>query len=106
MPKYLLKEFAKESFQLTERSLANVDFIIKGIPEKGLNAFRDQINLENRDMFIRVDPFLFNRLNITQVPVVIIDRKYAVGSPSSLSSAMRIIDSNEYERLIHAMEHL
>lgn len=105
MPKYLLKEFAKESFQLTEKALANVDFIIKGIPEKGLNAFRDQINPENKDMFIRVDPFLFNRLNITQVPVVIIDRKYAVGSPSSISSAMRIIDSNEYEGLINEMEH-
>jgi len=105
MPRYLLKEFAKESFQLTEKELANVDFIIKGIPEMGLNAFRDQINPEDKDMFIRVDPFLFNRLNITQVPVVIIDRKYAVGSPSSISSAMKIIDSNEYERLIHEMEH-
>ena len=105
MPKYLLKEFAKESFQLTEKSLANVDFIIKGIPETGLNAFRDQINPENKDMFIRVDPFLFNRLNITQVPVVIIDRKYAVGSPTSISSAIRIIDSDEYEGLIHEMEH-
>lgn len=105
MPRYLLKEFAKESFQLTEKALANVDFIIRGIPEIGLDAFRDQINPENRDMFIRVDPFLFNRLNITQVPVVIIDRKYAIDSPTSISSAMRIIDSNEYKRLIHEMEH-
>lgn len=105
MPRYLLEEFAKESFQLTEKSLANVDFIIRGIPEIGLNAFRDRINPENKDMFIRVDPFLFNRLNITQVPVIIIDRKYAIGSPSSISSAMRLIDSNEYERLIHEMEH-
>ena len=103
MPRYLLKEFAKESFQLTEKALANVDFIIRGVPEMGLNAFRDQINPENKDMFIRVDPFLFNRLKITQVPVVIIDRKYAIDSPTSISSAMRIIDSNEYERLIHEM---
>lgn len=105
MPRYLLKEFAKESFQLTEKELANVDFIIRGIPEMGLNAFRDKINPENKDMFIRVDPFLFSRLNITQVPVVIIDKKYAVGSPTSILSAMRIIDSNEYERLMNEMEH-
>ncbi|NTU73855.1 hypothetical protein HGB07_06875 [Candidatus Roizmanbacteria bacterium] len=105
MPRYLLNEFAKESFQLTKKALANVDFIIRGIPEIGLNAFRDQINPENKDMFIRVDPFLFNRLNIEEVPVVIIDRKYTVDSPKSISSAMRIIDSREYERLIHEMEH-
>lgn len=105
MPRYLLKELAEESFKIHERALANVDFVLRGVPEMGLDTFRDQINPENKDMFIRIDPFIYNRLNITQVPVVIIDRKYAVDSPTSISSAIKIIDSDEYEGLIHEIEH-
>lgn len=105
MPRYLLKEIAEESFKLNEKGLANVDFIIRGVPEIGLDTFRDQINPENKDMFIRIDPFLFNRLKISQVPVVIVDRKYAIGSPSSISSAIKLIESDEYEWLIDEMEY-
>ncbi|KJS02729.1 MAG: hypothetical protein VR65_04655 [Desulfobulbaceae bacterium BRH_c16a] len=105
MPKYLLKEIAEESFKLNEKGLANVDIIIRGVPEIGLDTFRDQINPENKDMFIRIDPFLFNRLKISQVPVVIIDRKYAIGSPSSILSAIKQIESDEYEGLIDEMEY-
>ena len=103
MPRYLLREIPEESFKLNEKGLANVDFIIRGVPEIGLNTFRDQINPENKDMFIRIDPFLFNRLKISQVPVVIVDRKYAIGSPSSISSAIKLIESDEYEGLIDEM---
>ena len=106
MPKYLLKEFAEESFKLDENGLATVDFVLRGVPDMGLDKFRELINPANKNMVIRIDPFLYNRLSIIQVPVVVVDRAYAIDSPSSIISAINLIDSNIYDRLADEMRHL
>ena len=98
MPKYLLKEFAEESFKLS-KEIATVNFILRGVPEMGLEKFREIINPENKHMTIRIDPFLFNRLEIETVPVVIVDRKYAIEAPESLASAIHLIESDECVKL-------
>jgi hypothetical protein len=105
MPRYLLKEFAEESFKLDENGLATVDFVLRGVPDMGLEKFRELINPSNKNMVIRIDPFLYNRLSIIQVPVVVVDRAYAIDSPSSILSAINLIESDAYDRLANEMQH-
>ena len=99
MPSNLLTKLTDEASKLTEGDAAKVIFLIRGTPKEGLKVFGHRINPNNHGMVLRVDPFLFNKLDIDKVPIVIVDRMYAILHPSSLKSAVNEIVEAGYEDL-------
>lgn len=105
MPEDLLTGLTAEASKLSDNDAAKVIFLVKGTPEEGLKVFGRRINPENHGIVLRVDPFLFNKLEIDKVPIVIVDRMYAILYPSSLKSAINEIVEAGYEDLAQILAY-
>lgn len=99
VPEETLIKLVEEGAKLIDQNAAQVLYVIRGEPEIGLKPFGRRINPENRGITLRVDPFLFSKLEIDSVPLVIVDRTYAILHPASLHSAIKAIEEAGYENL-------
>lgn len=106
MPDDLLISFANESFLLQDHNVAEVMFVLRGKPKMGTKHFGGLLNPEGNPMVISIDPFLYEKLEIEKVPIVIFDRQYAVKFPESIKSAVHILgeSGHDYMELVDALK--
>lgn len=97
MPIELQRRLAEESFALMESDTAEIKFILRGEPQIGVKPFGRSLNPDGRGMIVSVDPFLYKKLEIERVPIVIFDRKLVVKFPESLLEATEILTEEGYD---------
>lgn len=97
MPGELLHELVQESFALMESGVAEIKFVLRGEPTIGATSFGNFLNPDDRGMIISVDPFLYRKLNIEKVPIVIFDRRYVVKFPKNILEATEVLIEKGYD---------
>jgi len=105
MPTEILTRLTAEGAKLTEEDAADVVFLLRGIPAEGLKMFGHRLNPENYGISLRIDPFLYQKLEIDKVPIVVVDRVYAILHPASLKSAINEIKEAGYGELAQILAY-
>ena len=75
MPNTLITQFAQSAQKLKETH--DTQFIINGIPKRGLDQFIKNIKGDQLPISLSVDPFMFEAFGIESVPAVVINGQYS-----------------------------
>lgn len=73
MPDNLIKEYMAEARNLKEKNNLNTIFVLRGFYKNSFRETSEKIGIlcENKYVSVIVDPTLFEKYNINQVPTVI-----------------------------------